>query len=123
MCFCTWIRIRRPLNRDPGSETLFWTTYICNPRTSLPTVWDDHLYGIETHILLEVQLKQLCLEALMGKEAGPAYSAALEGSADEDDAVDELRPAAVAAPASPAGRMSLSYSASCHKNCLRCVKL
>ena len=40
-----------------------------------------------------------------------------------DDAVDELRRAAVAAPASPAGRMSLSYSASCHKNCLRCVKL
>ena len=79
MCFCTWIRIRRPLNRDPGSETLFWTTYICNPRTSLPTVWDDHLYGIETHILLEVQLKQLCLEALMGKEAGPAYSAEYAG--------------------------------------------
>lgn len=98
-------------------------------RTRLPTVWDEHLYGIETHILVEVQLQQLCLEALMGKEAGPAYySAALEG----DDhmaaaAADDGRPAGaalLAAPASPttAARMS-SYSATCHKKCLRCVKL
>jgi hypothetical protein len=81
-------------------------------------VWDEHLYGIETHILLEVQLNQLCLEALMGTEAaaGPAYSAALAGNADNNSR-------AAAAPASPSTGRLVSYSASCHKNCLRCVKL
>jgi hypothetical protein len=73
-------------------------------------VWDEHLYGIETHILLEVQVRELCLEALMGKEAGPAYSAALE-------ALPQPAPSPPTAP-----RLS-SYSASCHKKCLRCVKL
>jgi hypothetical protein len=81
-------------------------------------VWDDHLYGIESHILIEVQLQELCLDALMGKEAGPAYSAGLEGSAD----MAAMRPLAAAPSPPTAARMS-SYSASCHKKCLRCVKL
>jgi len=76
-------------------------------RKTFPEVWDDHLYTLETFVLIEVKLQNLCLESLMGEE--------------------EKMSSQTAAPQPtqihPTPARQSSYCSSCTGKSLRCVKL
>lgn len=78
-------------------------------RETFPSVWDDHLYTLETFVRIEVKLQNLCLDTLMGAE----------------DCCGSIQTAAAPptqTPQLPAARHT-SYSATCTGKTLRCVKL
>lgn len=72
---------------------------------ALPEVWDDHLFTIEQQVRKLVKQRGLCLQSLMGLPA-PAATAATAGP--------EVGPGA-------ARRGTFTYT--CEKKCLKCVKL
>lgn len=77
-------------------------------RETFPKVWDDHLYTIETYIMLEIQKQSLRLEDLMGNEDVNISSQSAQNQT----------PMAVAAAPRPA-----SFLSCCPHKSLRCVKL
>jgi len=75
-------------------------------RATFPKVYDDHLYSLETYIMLEIERQDLCLEDLMGN----------------DDMSSVTSSSISPSPVQPAPR-PVSFQSCCHQNTLRCVKL
>ena len=75
-------------------------------RKTFPDVHDDHLYTIETHVMIEMTINNMDIDLLVG---------------EDDDASTVANASSAPLAAAPSARAS--YSSSCTGKTLRCVKL
>jgi len=73
---------------------------------TVPEAWDEHLFSIETEVRRMVAERGLCLTTLMGEKVEGLMVAASEG---------------LTVSTSAARRGTFTYT--CEKKCLKCVKL
>jgi len=74
--------------------------------SALPTVWDEHLFSIEVQVRLKIKQRGLCLQTLMGDK-----ETLTQPSTRDQHAV------------SPSSARRQTFTRTCEKTCLRCVKL
>lgn len=73
---------------------------------TLPEVWDDHLFTIEVEVRLKVKQRGLCLQTLMGEK-----EATVESVSPDPHGV------------SPSVIRRGTFTHTCEKTCLKCIKL
>ena len=73
---------------------------------AVPDAWDDHLFSIESEVRRMVTERGLCLTTLMGEKAEGVVVTSSEG-----------------ATVSPSASRRGTFTYTCEKKCLKCVKL
>lgn len=73
---------------------------------AVPDAWDDHLFSIESEVRRMVTERGLCLTTLMGEKAEGVVVTSTEG-----------------ATVSPSASRRGTFTYTCEKKCLKCVKL
>jgi len=75
----------------------------------LPNVYDDHLFSIETQLRIKIKERNLCMKTLMGEKE------------------EEVEPVHVAQehhdPDSPSAARRGTFTFTCEKKCLKCMKM
>jgi len=74
--------------------------------TTLPGVWDDHLFSIEVQVRLKVKQRGLCLQELMGEKQAVVEAPRRDSQSN-----------------SPSAARRGTFAYTCEKKCLKCVKL
>ena len=74
-------------------------------QTTLVSVHDDHLFGIEVHIRLKVKERNLCLQTLMGEKEEVVVSRTV-------NALNSIPPAP-----------RRGFRNTCESKCLKCVQV
>ena len=73
---------------------------------AVPDAWDDHLFSIEMEVRRLVAVRGLCLTTLMGEKVEGLMAATSEGLT-----------------VSPSATRRGTFTYTCEKKCLKCVKL